>query len=92
MKLVEAKTRKRIVDANTLFKDYKLRLGNQLKNGQKTTSELHAKYDLPMNLLQKYNRKVMKGKYFNENNGRPSILSAETENKLKLFSEEEKFH
>ena len=45
-----------------------------------------------MNLLQKYKRKVIKGEYFNENNGRPSILSPEAENKLKLFLEEETFH
>ncbi len=46
-----------------------------MKNGQKTTSELHKKYGLPMNLLQKYKKKVIKGEFFNENNGRPSILS-----------------
>ena len=61
MKLIEAKTRKRIVDANTLSKDDKLWLGNLMKNGQKTMSELHEKYGLPMNLLQKYKRKVIKG-------------------------------
>ncbi len=86
--LADLKTRTGHIDVMQLKPCDKMMLGTLILEKKKTARELSVKYGINAGRLHKYAARVRQGLPFCESNGRPTILSVESEKKLVEYLEE----